>query len=155
MNVAFLFFSATMCLLVIHEIQRIRWLGIALVFIARMWINLGFIGMGIYFVEYYRTEIRATALGFAISVGRIMGFITTFTAESMSITLGLYLYGCSGLVAFMASILLEYDSAQIVKMRAEKEEHAHPEHVMELPMSTSYSGNFSDRSRREATPIIN
>ena len=146
MNWAFFSFSLSTYLLVVHEIQRIRWLGIALVFIARMWINLGFIGMGIYFVEFYRTEIRATALGFAVSAGRIMGIITTFTAESMSITLGLYLYGCSGLVAFMASVLLAYDSAEIVKMRAVAEEQ---EMVGLLPTNPPVP------LRRPTTPIIN
>lgn len=149
MNLAFFLFAVTTYLLVVHEIQRIRWLGIALVFTARMWINLGFIGMGIYFVEFYRTEIRATAMGAAISVGRIMGIITTFTAESLPITLGLYLYGCSGLVAFMASILIEHDSAKIVEMRAAAEANNHSETEMMLPTE------YPVVERRETTPIIN
>lgn len=112
MNTAFLLFSISCYLLVVKQLQEIRILGIALVFIARMWINLGFIGLGIYFVEFYPTYIRATALGMAISLGRFAGIITTFTAESMSITLGLYLYGCGGLVAFIASILIQYDTTK-------------------------------------------
>ena len=110
MNIAFILFSISCYLLVIHELQQIRILGIAFVFIARMWINLGFIGLGIYFVEFYPTFIRATALGMAISLGRFAGIITTFTAESMSITLGLYLYGCGGLIAFISSILIKTDT---------------------------------------------
>ena len=110
MNVAFFAFSICSYVLVIHKFQRIRDLGIALVFTGRMFINLGFTGLAIYFVEYYPTYIRATALGLAISLGRFAGIVTTFTAESMSITLGLYLYGTSGLIAFIASILIARDT---------------------------------------------
>eukprot|EP01083_Nonionella_stella_P003175 9057_1 len=111
MNVAFFCFSISCYLLIVHQLQVIRIVGIGLVFVARMWINLGFIGLGIYFVEFYPTYIRATALGLAVSLGRFAGIITTFTAESMSITLGLYLYGCAGLIAFITSILIAIDTA--------------------------------------------
>mmetsp|Transcript_10451 Transcript_10451/g.15705 ORF Transcript_10451/g.15705 Transcript_10451/m.15705 type:complete len:491 (+) Transcript_10451:28-1500(+) len=110
MNVAFMCFAVSCYLLVLHSLQHTRVIGIALVFIARMWINLAFIGLGIYFVEFYPTYIRATALGFAISLGRFAGILTTFIAESLSITLGLYLYGCIGLVAFIASVLIKTDT---------------------------------------------
>merc|ERR1712129_199242 len=106
------FFAYALCsyVLVIHRLQRMRELGIFFLFTGRMFINLGFTGLAIYFVEYYPTYIRATALGLAISIGRFAGIVTTFTAEAMSIALGLYLYGCAGLVAFIASVLLARDT---------------------------------------------
>ena len=110
MNLAFFCFAISCYLLVVWPIQHQRIVGICLIFIGRMWINLGFIGLGIYFVEYYPTYIRATALGFAISLGRFAGIITTFTAESISITLGMYLYGCAGMIAFIASIIIARDT---------------------------------------------
>ena len=53
---------------------------------------------------------RATALGGAIALGRTAGISTTFAAEGMDITLGMWLYGCAGIVAFMASLLLPVDT---------------------------------------------
>lgn len=56
------------------------------------------------------TIFRATALGGAIALGRTAGISTTFAAEDMNITLGMWLYGCTGIVAFMASLLLPVDT---------------------------------------------
>merc|ERR1712154_559855 len=64
----------------------------------------------IYFSEYYPTWIRASALGGAIALGRTAGIGTTFAAEDMTITLGMWLYGCTGIIAFMASLLLPMDT---------------------------------------------
>merc|ERR1712154_404774 len=64
----------------------------------------------IYFSEYYPTWIRASALGGAIALGRTAGIGTTFAAEDMTITLGMWLYGIMGIVAFMASLLLPQDT---------------------------------------------
>ena len=43
-------------------------------------------------------------------MGRTAGICTIFTAEDMNITLGMWLYGCTGIVAFMASLLLPVDT---------------------------------------------
>jgi len=107
---SFSLFAVSCILLIVRVIQNMQIVGIILVFFARMWVSLAYMVIFIYFSEFYPTLIRATALGGAIALGRTAGISTTFAAEGMDITLGMWLYGCTGIVAFMASVLLPIDT---------------------------------------------
>ena len=107
---SFFVFSICCLLLIIHSIQTAKIIGISLIFFGRMWISLAYMVIFIYFSEFYPTWVRASALGGAIALGRTAGIGTTFAAEDMTITLGMWLYGCTGIIAFMSSLLLERDT---------------------------------------------
>ena len=110
---SFFIFSICCLLLIIHSIQTLKIIGISLIFFGRMWISLAYMVIFIYFSEYYPTWVRASALGGAIALARTAGIGTTFAAEDMTITLGMWLYGCTGIIAFMSSLLLEKDTTGV------------------------------------------
>ena len=99
------------CIFLLFEfVQSSDVLGIMFVFFGRMTISLAFLVAYVYFSEYYPTVIRTTALGFASSLGRVAGMITSFVSEDLSITLAMLLYGIGGLIAFICVILLKQDT---------------------------------------------
>merc|ERR1719474_192196 len=95
---SFALFAVFCILLIVRDIQNTKVVGVIIVFFARMWVSLAYMVIFIYFSEFYPTLIRATALGGAIALGRTAGITTTYAAEDMNITLGMWLYGCMGIV---------------------------------------------------------
>ena len=58
---------------------------IALMFFARMFVFAAYNVLFIYVLEYYPTTIRATGLGFNITLGRIAAISTSFIAQDLSV----------------------------------------------------------------------
>eukprot|EP01084_Bolivina_argentea_P155231 270526_1 len=83
---------------------------VVIVFTARMCSALSLMTIYIYFSEFYPTQIRSTALGFASSFGRTAGVITSFVSEDLSILIGMRLYGLAGFIGFILSMLLPMDT---------------------------------------------
>ena len=102
MLISFSAFSMTSFALVFDDVQNTEWLGVVMVFTARLTVSLGFLTLYIYFSEYYPTNIRSTALGMASSLGRIAGMSTGFVSEDLPFSMGILLYAVSGAIAFMA-----------------------------------------------------
>eukprot|EP01083_Nonionella_stella_P069776 186212_1 len=144
---SFFIFSVSCLLLIIDQIQNFKIVGITLVFLARMWISLSYMVIFIYFSEYYPTWIRASALGGAVALGRTAGIGTTFAAEDMTITLGMWLYGCTGIVAFMSSLLLPIDTTDREMMdRYDDQDNTHIAY-QRIPMQRMRRGSIGSIDR--------
>ena len=102
MLISFSAFSMTSFALVFDDVQNTEWLGVVMVFTARLTVSLGFTVIYIYFSEYYPTNIRSTALGMAASLGKIAGISTGFVSEELPFSMGILLYAISGVIALIA-----------------------------------------------------
>jgi len=87
-----------------------RTFDVTFVFIGRCAISTLFFVLFIYFSEYYPTVIRTTALGFASSMGRIAGMITTFVAEDTEVVAAMLIYTIFGFFSFFLTVLLPQDT---------------------------------------------
>jgi len=108
-NVCAALFALCTYLLVIVDLEYRREVGLCALFLARMLIAIVGMGAGVYFLEYYPTAIRATALGLAVSLSMPFKFAAIVVAESMHTMLAMYIFATCGIVAFVASLLLPID----------------------------------------------
>eukprot|EP01084_Bolivina_argentea_P041279 76168_1 len=108
-NVSLFLYSIPTYLLVFIDFEFNRIIGITLLFLSRMFISITGMGAGLYFLEYYPTHIRATALGFAVSISMIIKFGAIVIAEVLHIMIAMYIFGSLGIIAFIASLMLEVD----------------------------------------------
>ena len=99
-------FFISCILLVFKAIYSIGVLGLIFSFIARMNISLAFLTIYIYFSEYYPTIIRASSLGFASSLGRIAGILTSFLSNDIPVNVSMLLFGISGLIAVICCLFI-------------------------------------------------
>ena len=109
MSVSLFLFAIPTYLLVFVDFEFSQGLGITLLFFARMFISVTGMGAGVYFLEYYPTHMRATALGSAVSISMIIKFGAIVIAEVLHIMIAMYIFGTLGILAFVASLMLEID----------------------------------------------
>ena len=107
MLITFLVFGICCGLLSINNILAINGLALFLAFMARLNISLAFLCIYIYFSEYYPTQMRATALGFASSLGRIAGIMTSFIASDVKLNISMIFYSVSGFIAFLCILFVK------------------------------------------------
>jgi len=120
-----------------------EFVGVALIFLARMCVSTAYNILVVYILEYYPTTIRATALGFMITTARFAGISTSFIAQDLSTSMSSVIFavccvvstGCSvllpvetlgreltdasddGVEAMTANVLEEYDQSTLPLMR--------------------------------------
>ena len=111
-NISFFLFAISTYLLVFIDIEFNRPFGILLLFLSRMWNVLSGLSLGVYFLEYYTTNVRASALGFAVSISMIFKMISILVAESLHFMYSMYIFGSLAIFAFIASLLLPIDNKQ-------------------------------------------
>ena len=95
--------------LIPEELQNIEWLSVSLVFISRGFALCALCAIYVYVSEYYPTQVRNTALGWAAALGRMSGMSTTYLSlagSSYSFFL-LALVSCCG---FVATATLQHDT---------------------------------------------
>ena len=81
MYCSFAVFTMTMLVLVFEAVQDITALSVFLIFVNRICGTISAFALYIYFVEFYPTEIRNTALGFANALSRFGGMATTYISQ--------------------------------------------------------------------------
>ena len=76
------FFIACVCFIgIIFQISNI--LCVTLMFLARMCLSIANNVLFIYILEYYPTTVRATSLGFNVTLARFAGISSTFIAQDL------------------------------------------------------------------------
>ena len=106
-------FAISTFILMTGSVQNSNEIGIILSFFARMSISISFLALYVYYGEYYPTQIRNTAMGISVSITRFAGMATTFVSQYDDITYSFYLYGFSGIIAMICSLMLRYDTRQM------------------------------------------
>merc|ERR1719229_1227730 len=79
---------------------------IALIFIARMCVSTAYNILIVYILEYYPTTIRATALGFCITLARFAGISTSFIVQDLSTSFSSVIFSICCFIATLATFLL-------------------------------------------------
>eukprot|EP01084_Bolivina_argentea_P271632 462260_1 len=98
------FFISTICF--IGLIFSPEYIGIALIFLARMCVSTAYNILIVYILEYYPTTIRATALGFCITLARFAGISTSFIVQDLSTSNSSIIFSICCALATAATFLL-------------------------------------------------
>jgi len=69
----------------------------------------------LYFLEYYPTAIRTTALGLAFSMSRLTIGATVFLSEDVDIATGNILFGIFSMIALIGTLVLEDTTGKILE----------------------------------------
>eukprot|EP01083_Nonionella_stella_P017127 47868_1 len=82
-----------------------EYIGVALIFLARMGVSTAYNILIVYILEYYPTTIRSTALGFCITLARFGGISSSFIVQDMSTSHSSIIFaigcGCATLTTFL------------------------------------------------------
>eukprot|EP01084_Bolivina_argentea_P036634 67744_1 len=82
------------------------YIGIALIFLARMCVSTAYNILIVYILEYYPTTIRATALGFSITLARFAGISTSYIAEDLDTSMSSIIFSVCCLIATICCFML-------------------------------------------------
>jgi len=98
------FFISMICF--IGLIFSPEYVGVALIFLARMCVSTAYNILIVYILEYYPTTIRATALGFSITLARFAGISTSFISQDLSTSHSSIIFGVCCFIATLCTFLL-------------------------------------------------
>ena len=102
------FFISMICF--IGLIFSPEYVGVALIFLARMCVSTAYNILIVYILEYYPTTIRATALGFSITLARFAGISTSFITQDLSTSYSSIVFSACCLVAVICTFLLPVET---------------------------------------------
>ena len=83
-----------------------EFVGVALIFLARMCVSTAYNILIVYILEYYPTTIRSTALGFSITLARFAGISTSFIVQDLSTSNCSIIFSICCFVAAICTFLL-------------------------------------------------
>jgi len=98
------FFISQICF--IGLIFSPQYVGVALIFLARMCVSTAYNTLIVYILEYYPTTIRATALGFSVTLARFAGISTSFIVQDLSTSYSSIIFAVCCFIATIATFLL-------------------------------------------------
>merc|ERR1712228_1028487 len=94
------------CVCFIGLVFSPEFVGVALIFLARMCVSTAYNILIVYILEYYPTTIRSTALGFSITLARFAGISTSFIVQDLSTSNCSVIFAISCFVAAICTFLL-------------------------------------------------
>eukprot|EP00485_Elphidium_margaritaceum_P002406 CAMPEP_0202688458 /NCGR_PEP_ID=MMETSP1385-20130828/3971_1 /ASSEMBLY_ACC=CAM_ASM_000861 /TAXON_ID=933848 /ORGANISM="Elphidium margaritaceum" /LENGTH=557 /DNA_ID=CAMNT_0049343445 /DNA_START=27 /DNA_END=1700 /DNA_ORIENTATION=- len=87
-----------------------QYVGVALIFLARMCIACAYNILIVYILEYYPTTIRATALGFCITLARFAGVGASFITQDLSAASASIIFSVCCAVSAVDAFLLKTET---------------------------------------------
>jgi len=87
-----------------------QYLTVILVFFLRFSSYLNTIAVYLYFIEYYPTAIRATAIGLGYSMTRLSTSAAVFISEDIDISTAIILFGASSAIGCIISLFIVEDT---------------------------------------------
>ena len=102
---AITFFIACFCLIgVIFTASDI--ICVVLIFLTRMCLSIAYNVLFVYILEYYPTTIRATSLGFNVTLARFAGISATFIAQDLQVAYSSVIFSiCCGICVATSYLL--------------------------------------------------
>ena len=102
------FFISMICF--IGLIFSPEYVGVALIFLARMCVSTAYNILIVYILEYYPTTIRATALGFSITLARFAGISTSFISQDLSTSHSSIIFSICCAISTLSTFLLPIET---------------------------------------------
>eukprot|EP00484_Ammonia_sp_Unknown_P023842 CAMPEP_0197035696 /NCGR_PEP_ID=MMETSP1384-20130603/13417_1 /TAXON_ID=29189 /ORGANISM="Ammonia sp." /LENGTH=555 /DNA_ID=CAMNT_0042465789 /DNA_START=27 /DNA_END=1694 /DNA_ORIENTATION=- len=87
-----------------------EYVGVALIFLARMCVSTSYNILIVYILEYYPTTIRSTALGFCITLARFAGISTSFITQDLSTSSSSIIFAVCCAIATLCTFLLPVET---------------------------------------------
>ena len=105
--------AASCFCLIPQQMQNSEWLSISLVFVSRGLVLCASCAIYVYVTEYYPTQVRNTALGWAAALGRMSGMSTTYLSQSDDISYSFFILGLTSTCGSVAAFMLSQDTTGI------------------------------------------
>jgi len=102
------FFVSVLCF--VGLVFSPTYVGVALIFLARMSVSVAYNILIVYILEYYPTTIRATALGFCITTARFAGISTSFLVQEFSTSYSSIVFAAACAICTIMVVLLPVET---------------------------------------------